>query len=103
MKFLIKSVDIYGYCGRENHPSKSDEGLVVTAIKMEAFYFGEDGAEEPVIGNDGRLYVPALNVLRRAPDQDGWDGVQWVWTCVTEDGRVLDLMDHEIEPLKVAR
>jgi hypothetical protein len=93
-KLRIKSVDMNGYLGREHHPAKTDEGLVVTPIQMEAWFGGQHAMND----------VPYEDVpvrLARA-EKDGIDAEQddvlWtVWTCVTEDGRLLELIDHEVE------
>jgi hypothetical protein len=79
LAFRIKSVDMNGFLGRENHPSPSDVGLRVVPLKMAAYYYDADGQEEPVIGDDTE------------------QSVLWFWTCATEDGRVLDLIDFELE------
>jgi hypothetical protein len=96
LAFRIKSVDMNGFLGRENHPSPSDVGLRVVPLKMAAYYYDADGQEEPVIGDDGRLYQPAMQLLSDGND-DTEQSVLWFWTCATEDGRVLDLIDFELE------
>ncbi len=99
MKFKIVRVDMDGYNGREHHPERTDVGLVVTAVKMETQYFSETGDWGEVIDKRGDVYPPALRALNGTSDTS-WDCVETVWTCVTEDGRVLELMGHEVEEVR---
>jgi hypothetical protein len=102
MKLRITQIDHYGYNGRDFHPQASDQGLVVTVLGMEARYTTIEGYDEPVIGQDGRLLVDAVNRLQH-PDQDADDFVYVVWDAVTEDGRRLQLIDHEVEVIGARR
>lgn len=100
LKFRVLDVDMNGFNGREHHPAKSDKGLVVTPVKMEAYHTDASGFEEPVLDKDGTAFAPALETIRRQHDKredQVWESVFWSWTCVTENGRVLDLMDFELE------
>ena len=98
MQFRIRAVDMNGYCGRERHPHESDVGLVVTPVRMEAIYFGPTEIVS-LIQDDGTFFQPALTYLRGDLEGDGTRGIETCYTCVTMDGRLLDLMDHELEPL----
>lgn len=99
-KLRITNIDFYGYCDRDMHPSQEDVGKVVTPIGMVAILTDEAGQEveamkdtyHPTPGveeNNALIWKemvePPLNVLQRA------------WTCVTTDGKLLTLMDHEVE------
>lgn len=95
LRFKINFVDEYGFCGRENHPSKSDVGLIVKPLRMAVEVYNGEGDYLP---NHDAGCIEALN-------NTAIDGVARVadkpvasvcWTCVTEDGRLLDLMDFEI-------
>lgn len=102
LQFKISNVDMDGYNGRTYHPELSDEGLVVTAMKMETLYLDLAGAE-PVIGEDGRVNVAGAQLVHAAAA--GGDAetpesfLEVCWTCLTADGRVLELMAHELEPV----
>src|SRR5580765_4208422 len=97
VKFRIVYIDHYGYCGRDNHPTDRDKGLVVRLVKLDTFFFTPE-VTEPVVGKDGRLYVDALPYLSgRLCDDEGLIGLEVCYQCVTDDGRLLDLMDNEVE------
>ena len=114
LRFKIVDVDMNGYLGREHHPHPSDVGEVVTPIKMEAWWTRADATQERLMDHRERAFcepdrdleitdaeVPAI--LRELTDPiNGDDGVLWMWTCVTADGRVLDLLDFEVEPVPEA-
>lgn len=91
--YRIISVDMDGFAGRENHPQPSDVGLIVALVSV-ATTVG--GYREPAIGTDGRVVANAADSLFAAAAGDYFD-VEQVLTCLTRDGRVLDLMPFEIE------
>lgn len=100
IRLRIVSVDMYGFNGREHHPMPSDKGLVVTPVSMEAVTFDiGTGAECKVIGWDEdpfRLAThPDLLASEDAALSHGYQVVQ-MWTCVTADGRILDLVNSEV-------
>jgi hypothetical protein len=89
IRFRIKKVDLYGFCGREKHPSQSDEGLTVTPLGMALCHFDvETGAETQMLAANGTC---ASAKLMAEPDN-----LIALWRCVTDDGRLLDLVDHEV-------
>jgi len=102
LRFRIVWVDQYGFCGRENHPHQSDIGLIVTPVKMVSEVYDEDGAFLPA--TDEAIAEAAKNMALDGFDPDaGSDtgtGLLQCWTCVTADGRLLDLMDFEVELVK---
>jgi hypothetical protein len=111
-RFRIVTVDPYGFNGREHHPHASDIGLTVTAVKMEAQYFAPggnflntedltvDGHLSPEVDGAflGRSAEAAghLSEPDRARAMEG-ESFIWFYTCVTDDGRVLDMVDFELE------
>ena len=105
MFLKITSVDHHSYNGREHHPADSDIGLRVRLVKVEALVYGpldvaKDGG--PVVNPDS-LTPEVLAVLfdDSMDSQDhGENYVEYCYTCVTEDGRVLELMDEEVQPLR---
>jgi hypothetical protein len=88
-KLRIVKVDRYGYNGREHRPAQTDEGLVVTPLKMEAWWNNPEDLYpgEPLI--DGDLCADVVKGLDQANHEI-------MWTCVTDDGRTLELMSHEV-------
>lgn len=97
MQFRIKLIDEYGYNGRENHPKQSDVGLVVTPIKLDTHFFSPQLVCESVLDKNGKLFEPAIPYLTGVEDVEGEHGIESCFTCVTADGRLLDLMDFELE------
>lgn len=88
LKLHIVSVDMYGYNGRDHHPESSDIGSVVTVLKAETFLYTVDG---DLIGD-------ALEIITETgpigPVVE--DTLETCFTCVTETGRILELMGHEV-------
>lgn len=102
LRFKIVNVDMDGACGRENHPSQSDEGLVVTPVKMITVIWSEDHEDEPGGIDDfdetkPRHIAAALNTAVDGHARTTNDIIVSSWRCITPDGRVLDLMDYEVE------
>lgn len=97
IRFKITHVDMNGYWGRENHPQESDNGLVVTPVSMETAVFDDEG--DQICNADETTVALAANNMTidgMARSTQAHNILQ-MWTCVTEDGRYLCLMDHEIE------
>lgn len=92
-QYRIKNVDEFSFLGRDYHPDKSDEGLTVTIVRMEVEFHDRDFVE-PVVDWDGRIYVDAMAALK-----DNRTDERFVthFTGVTRDGRVLELVGHELE------
>lgn len=95
MTFRIRSVDMNGATGRKNHPTPSDEGLFVSPIKMVAYIDKVDDVVEAV-KVDGKIDEDAPESAHFEINEEATSFTR-VWTCLTEDGRVLDLMDYELE------
>lgn len=100
LRFRIARVDLDGYCGRDLHPRVADIGLIVVPLKMESWYTEMAGGECPMFGWDADdankpAAGPALVFAGYDPKSD--EVVYSMWTCMTESGRVLQLMDHELE------
>jgi hypothetical protein len=96
LRLRITNVDHYGFNGREHHPTDSDIDLVVSPIKMQSFLCDDDGLWEED-GTEPQLAVAAMNMtvdgMARTKDPE----LMQAWLCVTDDGRLLDLMDFEVE------
>jgi len=77
---VIHQIDPHGFTGREFHPRKSDEGLIVTVSKM------------PELTEDSYLEFDAGEPVEI-------DMSFTVVTCLTDEcpPRVLELIDHEID------
>lgn len=87
LKLRIVSVDLYGFTGRDFHPKREDEGLVVEVVAMEA----EIGSM--ILTPNSFSSIPSAN-LRRALSGDEFVRVFY---CLTKDGRKLQLVEHEVE------
>lgn len=98
MTFKIVAVDLYGYNGRDHHPENSDIGLTVVPIKMDVQFYQEDESQ-PLLQQESAngffLNPDALPYLFGKTEEES--GIECCWTCVTEDGRILELMDFEVE------
>jgi hypothetical protein len=92
MQLRIKRIDKDGFCGREHHPESSDIGLVVTVARLEAL-FGDN--LDPLVVAVGSW----LSVLQDFSEEQNLDRIVYMWTGVTEDNRILELMEHEVEVL----
>lgn len=81
-------VDMYGFNGRDLHPSKDDVGFVGVVEKSSVEQMEDDG----------------LTLLDRvedaAPETDVGEYDCVCYIVRGDDGRVLELMDHEIERVK---
>lgn len=96
LRFKITHIDEYGYNGREHHPAASDIGLVVTPVGLmseandaEGGYLGAD--DEEIIEAATNMAVDGM------ARTDAAATLSCSWRCVTDDGRLLDLMDFELE------
>lgn len=98
MLLKIVSVDMNGYTGRDFHPTKSDEGLIVSVVDLHTDVVDGEGQW---VGKAVRHGKATLDTVQAAFDEiDGKDGglvYSRCWICVTRDGRTLELMDHEVE------
>ncbi len=108
-RLRITSVDHYGFNGREHHPVDSDIGLIVTPVHSHAEWMDNDAAtmEELIHEDDHHVLTEALAVIEEDATMDDLTsgdnynhGVVWFYTCVTEDGRILDLIDFEVEDVE---
>lgn len=69
-KVCVRSVDHYGYNGREHHPRDTDIGHVLTVHTIEVFH--PEPGEDP-------------------------DSGYTVLTCTREDGSLVEMIDFEVE------
>jgi hypothetical protein len=96
MRVKIVKLDKWGYNGREYHPEPSDVGLVVRCVAMECWW-GDDCVsidEKIPLVNKNPIASQEVASKLRAPDV-----LYYVLKCVADDGRILDLIDHEVEPV----
>lgn len=92
--YRISSVDMNGYCGRDHHPQPSDIGLIVVPVRMDVVHNDEEGDETSFENLDGVTQDDAFLL------HEDHDNLSTVWTCVTRDGRILQLMGHELSEVK---
>ncbi len=87
----LESVDMFGFCGRDNHPSEDDVGFVGVVV----------GNFVDLCDDEHMLYQSRANVLGGVELPHDPDG-DFAWICYkvrASDGRELELMEHEIEVL----
>jgi hypothetical protein len=95
MKMRIRTLDEYGYNGRDHYARKTDVGSTVLVIGMDAQVVRED--------SDGLAdYLgPAMDGgIAAFPSETNEDTMEVMWTCLTADGRTVQMMDHEVEVVK---
>lgn len=95
MRLRITDVDMNSFLGREHHPTREMQGEIVVPVRMERIYFHINGTEEPMLSEDN-IYQPALEALHDNPDGEK-GSVFMVWTCLRDNGALVDLMDYEVE------
>ena len=96
MKLRIRTLDRDGYNGRDYFALDSDVGMIVLAIGMDAqvVVCDKEGDEE--------YLGPAMDGgIAAYPEQTTEDTLETMWTCLTKDGRTVQLMEHEVEPVTV--
>lgn len=97
--FRIISIDMDGHVGRKFHPDETDIGLIVTPVKLDVMFFDEKaGIVEPVLDQNDEVLDAAVPLLIGI-DGEGDQYIETCYTCLTPDGRLLELMDFEIEPI----
>lgn len=70
---MVKTVDMYTFCGRDLHPTKADIGKIVVPVEL---------VEHGVCDNDHRMDYMCFRAM-------------------VGDGKFLEFMHFEIEPLEV--
>lgn len=95
MKMRIRTLDEYGYNGRDHYARKTDVGTIVLVIGMDAqVVVPDEDALEEYLG-------PAMDGgIAAFPEQTNEDTMEVMWTCLTADGRTVQMMDHEVEVVK---
>jgi len=78
-------VDMMGFCGRELHPKESDVGFLGIVKGASVTITDADGCVD-----DRRGGVPGGTLMLRDMDYA-------CYTVEAPDGRVLELIDHEVE------
>ena len=98
MYLKVKRVDMYGFLGRDRHPTPALEGQIVRPVKMDLIYFNEGGSEFPVYDAD-HVLPESIQFMFRNVETGPEDcrGLMEVWTCVTPSGSLVDLLSHEVE------
>jgi hypothetical protein len=94
-KLRIVNVDMNGYCGRDYHPEKTDNGLVVTPLQMNAYWMNPETGESTLLVDGGMCSNDFM-----AKDIDNHEVV---WITVADDGRTLELIGHEVELVPILK
>jgi hypothetical protein len=92
VKLKIVRLDKDGYNGRDFYAMDSDKGTVVHALRMETHMY-ESGT--PTVDKNGRV-SDEVDLLMNDIDEQ----MEIMWTCLTDDGRTVQMMDHEVEVVK---
>lgn len=100
-------IDKYGFLGREYHPHESDMGLTCRVLGVQTLYLrlGEEADEKPALTlHDGE---PIELDLLASYTPDDFETLKTssvdVYYVVTEDLRVLEIMEHEVESITLVR
>lgn len=87
----LNVVDLYGFCGRDNHPDLEDVGFIGIVVGNFVERYDAAGAVLEVRAN-------ALGGTELVDDED-YELAAVCYKVRASDGRVLELMNHEIEVL----
>ena len=89
----LDKVDLYGYCGRELHPGKEDEGFLGIVVGNVVCTWDAEG----VMRSDDQIKMNVLGGTEYTitGEDEGW--VDVMYTVMDPSGRKLELMNHEIE------
>jgi|TARA_R110000824_G_C15206520_1_gene676212 hypothetical protein len=81
---------------RVNVPKDEDVGKTVIPIFMRSFYVDDKGVPFGILPEN-----PVLRLDQTTYEGSNDDGsyVRWFYSCVTLDGRVIDLVGTEVEPV----
>ena len=90
-KVQLTNVDMLGYCGRDNHPRPSDVGFLGVVV----------GNFVDTYDADGFALNERANVLggTEIVDDEDYTTAAICYKVRAADGRVLELMNHEIETI----
>jgi hypothetical protein len=99
LRLRIIRIDHDGYNGRDHSPSETDRGAIVHAISLETFYTNLKTGEEDTIDEDNAAKYLAAFAASVSPNSETMEFVSSMYTAVAADGRLLQLMDHEVEIL----
>ncbi len=85
LKVEIGTIDMDGYCGRDNHPEASDGGQIAEVVSVETIEEDDD-----------------LDVYNDDLDNDDKIGgkgsyTEQIYTVALNDGRTVELVEHEIK------
>jgi hypothetical protein len=90
-KVQLTSVDMYGYCGRDNHPEAHDVGFLGFVVGNMIAYYDHEGC----------LLTTRENVLggTEVVDDEDYSLADVCYKVRASDGRELELMNHEIDEI----
>ena len=116
LKIMIRvtSVDLYGFCGRDQHPEASDEGQTGLVLRISTDQPLEPAGSDPsqeeadaVGGRDLSEDYPGQRIAGPdfdTRDREGFDEPQplQLVVCKLANGRTVELLGHEFELLSAA-
>jgi hypothetical protein len=97
-KVKIVTVDRFGFCGREYHPSESDIGK--TGVILTSMIECGDGHGHCYCTDNREDIEKAAELIDEAdsnPDGDVW--AYAFYLCKMDDGQLLELVEYEIETI----
>lgn len=103
MVFRIVSLNLFNGLVREHKVEPSDAGRLVVPVAMASkLCTHEELHRAPVLKpvvNYGEFDTNALEAVGATlrDEENVGEELVAIWTCATEDGRLLDLLDDEVE------
>lgn len=92
-------IDMYGFLGREHHPLPSDSGLTLTVLAVSS-----GGGSTEIEATSPESHVrDYLEAVEESDEPDSSVALYQVFLCVTPEGRLLQIVDHEVETLEISR
>lgn len=113
IKIRVTFVDLFAFCGREQHPEPSDvgqEGLLLSMRSEQLEPEGSDPSEEEAeAAEDLSEDYPGQHISgpdfdtrdREGREEDGPLALQ-VLVCKLANGRTVELLGHEVELLSAS-
>jgi hypothetical protein len=108
-------IDRYGFLGRENHPTSIDCGLTCRVLGVETLLFFAGDTEVDQKNQERWFHKGLMDAEAITPEillqgkhvPEDFQALKGntidVYYCVTEDGRLLEIMEHEVEAVTLVR
>ena len=101
IKVTIGQIDPYGYCGRDFHPEATDNGKVGVLIGTQVEQYVTDDFDPSCdVFSDGVTNVD-IDRWRKLQEDANQDTPTTILIVKLEDGRRVDLVEHEVAKIEV--